>query len=483
MVKIIVDNQELEVDENKNLIDELAKYSIKIPHFCYHKELGVAGNCRMCLVEIKGQKRPQIACNTPIKEGMEILTKSKLTHYVQEALMELELVNHPLDCPICDQAGECSLQDYYMEFGLKPSRVLNEEKVSKSKKLDYGSDVIHDQERCIACARCIRFTKFYTKTQELGFGKRGDETRVILFGENKIKNRYAGNIIQICPVGAMTSKEFRFKQRVWDLVNTEAICQECSRGCAIYIDSYKKKYNEQKVYRIRAREGETNGSFICDSARASYKKESEGRNIHYKIDGNLSNLQRVIDDIKIILDTKKVVFLLSPSLPLEDMTTLKSISERFNIPISGYSDSYLTDDEDELLIMGDKSSNRASFELLNISTDLDDFLKSLDSSEVLFNFGSNEVYKESINEILKTKELVEFNSYSNIKSNPSILVPVSSFSEQNGLYVNFEGKVQESKKAVDGKFLTIREFFRDTINIDISNVRELILAKLESKGA
>lgn len=332
MVDIVVDGEVFNVNENGNLITELKKYNIEIPHFCYHEALGVSGNCRMCLIEVVGQKRPQIACDTPIKAGMEIKLNSPLTRKVQKGLLELEFINHPLDCPICDQAGECSLQEYYMSYDKSDSRFLVDLKVRKPKKEDFGCGVIHDDERCVLCRRCVRFTEICTKTYELGVGGRGEHSNIVLFGDKKIDNAYAGNIVDICPVGAMTSSDFRFKKRVWHLKINDAICQGCERGCAIYIDSSKEKYGQNQIYRFRPRVDEkVNGHFICDYGRYSYKNEQvidqpNTLELISKLKTELSSLNGEFD------------FLISSSLSLEEIFSVSKLANAYGVNLYGYDD-------------------------------------------------------------------------------------------------------------------------------------------------
>ena len=231
----------------------LIKEEIKIPYFCYHESLGTDGNCRMCMVGIEGQKRPQIACDTFIKKGMVVNSKTDAIQKVQTDILELELINHPVDCPVCDQAGECSLQDFYMDYGLHDSKIEIKDKVKHSKHIDLGSNVILDQERCVLCARCARFTDKITHTHELGIIGRGDDARVSTMPGRKLDNPYAMNVVDLCPVGALTSKDFRFTQRVWFLKTTDAICQGCAKGCNIFIDHNKMKYKDDLIYRFRPR--------------------------------------------------------------------------------------------------------------------------------------------------------------------------------------------------------------------------------------
>ena len=199
MVKLFVNGQEVEVEAGKNLIDALAVVGIEIPHFCYHPALGADGNCRMCLVGIEDGRPPLVpACKTPALEGMKVQLDTDYIKKIQRDILEFELINHPVDCPICDQAGECDLQDYYMTYSLEDSRMAVPQ-VTKGKKMDFGCGVVHDQERCVLCGRCVRFTRQITKTGELGIVNRTDAARVNIFPGRPLDNRYALNIVDICP--------------------------------------------------------------------------------------------------------------------------------------------------------------------------------------------------------------------------------------------------------------------------------------------
>lgn len=376
-VEIIVDERKIQVQKNGNLIDELKKHNIEIPHFCYHPALGVSGNCRMCLVEIVGQKRPQIACDTPISEGMEIKINSELTRKVQRGLLELEFINHPLDCPICDQAGECALQEYYMKHDLGDSRALLNEKVQKDKRVDLGSGVIHDEERCVLCRRCVRFTQKCTKTNELGVSGRGEHSHISLFANRTLHNDYAGNIADICPVGAMTLSDFRFKKRVWHLKRIKAICQGCARGCAVFADFYAPKDEAPKIYRFNSRpDSMVNGHFICDFGRYSYKKEQLNLNINSinDIEKIIAKNNSTIEKLREFLRVNRGDFavLVSSFLSLEEMNAAKIFAEHFGAEIFGFNDYLDTGFCDgncgELnLKVADKSPNSKGMEYLQIS--------------------------------------------------------------------------------------------------------------------
>ena len=242
-IDIVIDNMTFKAEKGSLLIDLLIKHDLKVPYFCYHEALGADGNCRMCMVEIEGQKRPQIACDTLVKEEMVVRTKGENIESVRQNILELELINHPVDCPVCDQAGECKLQDFYMDYGLYSSHIDQADKVHHRKHVDLGSNVMLDQERCVLCARCTRFTSDITKTNELGIIGRGDHARVSTMPGKKLDNPYAMNVVDLCPVGALTSKDFRFKQRVWFLTSTPSVCHGCAKGCNIFIDHNRAKTN------------------------------------------------------------------------------------------------------------------------------------------------------------------------------------------------------------------------------------------------
>jgi NADH-quinone oxidoreductase subunit G len=199
---------------------------------------------------------------------MVVKTTSPKTKAAQSAVLEFILVNHPIDCPICDQAGECKLQDYYMDYGKYRSQMEIEAKVEKRKVVDLGPQVVLDQERCILCARCTRFLDEVTKTSELGLFARGDRTYIDLFPDKKLDNPYSANVVDVCPVGALTSKDFRFKARVWYLQKTESVCTRCANGCNI--DVYHRR---GQMYRFRPRYNpDVNQYWMCDEGRLWYKE-------------------------------------------------------------------------------------------------------------------------------------------------------------------------------------------------------------------
>ena len=231
MALVKINDIEVEVPDGTNMIEAAKQVGVDIPHYCYHPHLSIAGNCRMCLVDVEaGGRGPDVACNMGARDGLAIRTDTEQVTQMRKSTMEFLLVNHPLDCPICDQAGECRLQDYYMDHGNYESR-LSDPKVSKAKRQDIGEHIVLDAERCVACSRCVRFGDEVTGTGELRLFERGDHTNIGIFPGEKLSHQYQGNLADICPVGALTNKDFRFEKRVWYLREQDSLCNGCATVC------------------------------------------------------------------------------------------------------------------------------------------------------------------------------------------------------------------------------------------------------------
>ncbi len=451
MLRITVDGRELEVAKGELLIDSLRKELIEIPHFCYHPALGKDGNCRMCMVSIEGQKRPQIACDTPVKDGMIVETKNNKIMQVRKDILELELINHPIDCPVCDQAGECKLQDYYMESGFYNSR-MNVEKNHALKKLDLGKNVILDQERCVLCTRCVRFTKQITKTNELGVLDRSDHSVISTFPGKELESDYSMNIVDLCPVGALTNKDFRFKQRVWFLDSFNAICKGCSKGCNITVDHNKQKYKDDKIFRFRPRVNEqVNGYFICDYGRMSYKEEDENRLEESLLAKKVKSDKEINKALasKIKKHKGKILFLLSPMLSNEELEFLKEFALKIKASISGFSKQYIDKSfADDMLKTSDLSPNRTGMKKLGITETKVTFDEALAKSTLVCVFENN--YFEDKMELLKKKEVISgFSHICELSKQASISLALPSFLEKDGTYINCDKKVQSIKTGMN----------------------------------
>ncbi len=272
---VFVDGQEVEIEPNLNLIQAAQKVGVEIPHYCWHPDLSVVASCRMCLVEV-GQKStdgaekmaPKLmpACQTICKPGTIVKTSTPKVKASQAQTLEYLLLNHPLDCSICDQAGECYLQDYTYKFGNAHSR-LAEPKVHREDKYHIGEQIALFTDRCVMCTRCVRFTREISGTAELHVINRGSVGEIDVFPGEPCDNKLAGNVVDLCPVGALCSKDFLYKKRVWWLKSRNSVCTGCSTGCSIEIDQH-----ENKVYRLRPRTNpQAQGSFICDDGRFGFK--------------------------------------------------------------------------------------------------------------------------------------------------------------------------------------------------------------------
>jgi NADH-quinone oxidoreductase subunit G len=292
MPKVKINDVEIEVPAGTNMIEAAAAAGIEIPHYCYHPHLSIAGNCRMCLVDIEaGGRGPDIACNMAARDGLHIRTDTPRVEQMRKSVMEFLLVNHPLDCPICDQSGECRLQDYYMDYGQQESR-LTDEKVNKKKRQDIGEHIVLDAERCVQCSRCVRFGDEVTGTGELRLMDRTNHTEIGVFPGERLGHQYQGCLADICPVGALTNKDFRFQKRVWYLDETESICTACSRGCNIQVCHQ----NDQVFRYLPRRNDAVNQSWMCDPGRATYAEIGGlGRILRARVDGRQAEVPDALE--------------------------------------------------------------------------------------------------------------------------------------------------------------------------------------------
>jgi NADH-quinone oxidoreductase subunit G len=279
----LVNNVAVEVHPKENVIQVARRAGVEVPHYCWHEDLSVVASCRMCLVEV-GETKPDGSvvmgpklvpgCQTPVKPGMVIKTNTDKVKTSQAMTLELLLLNHPLDCSICDQAGECYLQDYTFKFGNAQSR-LNEPKVQRKDKYHIGDQIALFTDRCVMCTRCVRFTREISGTAELQVVARGSVEEIDVFPEQPCNNKLAGNVVDLCPVGALCSKDFLYKKRVWWLKSQKSVCPGCSTGCSVDVDQ-----NENKVYRLRPRHNpQAQGSFMCDDGRFGFKYVHDERRL------------------------------------------------------------------------------------------------------------------------------------------------------------------------------------------------------------
>ena len=273
-----MDGKPVEFEPGEKVLSAAMRAGIKIPHYCYHPGMSVVATCRMCMVDVidMGNGRPapklQTSCSMDAVEGMKVETKNEKVQEARELVMEYLLINHPLDCPICDQSGECVLQDYSFEYGSGKSEMEYSKRVFGWR--DIGTFVALERNRCIQCTRCDRFTREITGTNEFGMFNRGHELTVDTYSDRPMINQFQGNMADICPVGALTEKEFRFKRRAWKLKKTPSICVGCSTGCNVTIE-----YDRNEVFRLKPRDNpEVNKWWMCDLGRLTYKTLNQREN-------------------------------------------------------------------------------------------------------------------------------------------------------------------------------------------------------------
>jgi NADH-quinone oxidoreductase subunit G len=265
MLEIEIDGKQLEVAEGATIIEAANQAGIYVPHFCYHKKLSIAANCRMCLVEVEKAPKPLPACATPVTKGMKVYTHSEQAVDAQKGVMEFLLINHPLDCPICDQGGECELQDLAVGYGTSGSRYEEPKRVVADKNL--GPLISTDMTRCIHCTRCVRFGQEIAGIMELGMIGRGEHAEIITFVGKTVDSELSGNVIDLCPVGALTSKPFRYTARTWELTRKPAVSPHCGLGSNLTV-----QVKQNRVMRVLPRENEAiNECWLSDKDRFSYE--------------------------------------------------------------------------------------------------------------------------------------------------------------------------------------------------------------------
>ena len=449
MPKLTIDGKEVTVPKGTNLIEAGKLTGAKIPHYCYHRKLSIAGNCRICLVDIEKNPKLQIACNTKAAEGMVVHTNTPKVIEGRQCVMEFILVNHPIDCPVCDQAGECKLQEYYMKHDLKPSR-MEEEKVHKEKATPLGPNVMLDMERCILCSRCIRFCNEIAKEDELCFTQRGDHTELTTYPGKELSNPYSVNTVDICPVGALTSRDFRFKQRVWFLKETESICPGCSTGCNI-----KVNHNQGVIYRLLPRNNEqVNECWMCDEGRMTYKpvnQENRLRHPRVKMDGQWQNLRKETAISKL----QKILEEVNPSTILGIGSAQFTNEDNFSLQgflkaLGAYDIAYQAKEapnpsHDDFLISADKNPNRAGVTTLGMKP-ISTFAKG-QGYQVFFVLG--EIEKGVLDKLASRKDykMILFASHENTSSTADLILPVPLWAEEEGTFTNKQNRVQRIHEA------------------------------------
>lgn len=455
-VTLRIDDREVRSPAGYNIIQAAREHGIEIPHYCYHDHLSVAANCRICLVQVKGIPKLVVACGTKVAEGMEVFTQNDEVVKAREGVMEFLLINHPLDCPECDQAGECRLQNYSYEYGRYGGR-FEEQKVVKS-KTTMGPHVKYWGSRCIVCTRCVRFTDEISGTQELGVIYRGDRSEIATFPGKVLDNPLSLNTVDVCPVGALVSSEFLFQSRVWNLKSKNSICPDCSIGCNSRVDVDKR--NEIKRIVPRVNEA-VNKSWMCDEGRLSFPYVHKNRMHHPYVDGSRALWAKARDAAAARLRTGKVVFGVSAWNTSEAMEGVKRLVDGLpGARVFGYS---APAREDQVFpgftISGDRNPNSAGLkEILGIgeaAASLDSEASQNDPIDTLYLL-HNVPYVaagEALQKVLgraRSVVLMDFTDGELLRfGNVEVALPTLTHFESAGSYINRQGMRQEFHPAMD----------------------------------
>lgn len=464
MPTLIIDGREVRVDRGTTILQAAQELGIEVPTFCYHPGLSVPANCRMCLVELVGKDpnrpppKPQPACYTQVADGMEVRTTSDLAKKKQQAVLEFILLNHPVDCPICDQAGECVLQDHYFRYSAQASRLAHK-KVNKPKVKVLGPNVILDGERCIVCTRCVRFMEEIAKNPQLTVLHRGEHAEISTFPGIELDDEYATNTVDICPVGALTSREFRFRTRVWMMQSAESVCPECSRGCKIRVDTFENVVRRYKpLYNP-----EVNDWWMCDSGRRSYKDYLDGRmpaptmmvGKKRVATTTAKALEAALEAINEAGSSDRLGVVVSPWATNEDAFILARLLGRGGV-LSGahvYMGGRAAGEGDNVLRQGDANPNRLGVETifgaLGVTTE-PLFSFDPDGLETLIVFGDNHAMDaDQLNAVLSVPRMVVIGAFRTpLWQHASVFLPQRLFWERTGTWTNFSGQVQRFHRAV-----------------------------------
>lgn len=471
-----LDGKTIPFEPGDSIIRAADRQGIEIPRYCYHPGLSSPANCRMCLVEIlpkpgqrplmldiltldekTGEYKPvqkpklQPACYTPATEGLEVLSDSsghvvQARHDVQERL----LLNHPVDCPICDQAGECTLQDYWLEYQKTPKR-MHDEPVHKSKAVEFGPTIVYDGERCVMCTRCIRFMAEVAKDPVLDMRERGNQNEITVGPGRQLEGHYTFMTEHVCPVGALTTKDFRFKARVWFLRSASTVCQGCATGCNAHFD-YDPRNNT--AYRHRPRDNEkVNKYWMCDEGMLTYREAHDGRVTEAKVRGRDASVGEALDEVARVFEgvpKESIAIVFGAQHSLEDNWALREVGMVLlgskHAYWSGRADGY----EDTILIHRDKNSNARGVDMLAPGAKpfkvLADDVAAGRVTHVLALGGATPLDAAALGQ---AKIVTVAAHQGPLTRAAAVVLPATSWAEHSGTYVNAKGLRQLSDKGLE----------------------------------
>lgn len=500
MATIRINETDVECQEGVPVLQVALEMGLDVPHYCYHPGLSIAASCRLCLMEMKMPHpktreldwAPKLvpSCQTPARDGMEVRFDSEKVRQNQRNCMEFFLLNHPLDCPVCDQAGECHLQDYSYHFGSSTSRMVDQKHVSPKK--DIGPKTLLYSDRCVMCTRCVRFADEIAGTGELGIVNRGYRNEIDVFPGKPLDNPIQGNVVDICPVGCLLDKDFLFKKRVWHLRRGQSICPGCSTGCAIHVDHW-----DDRVYRLKPRFNPgVNDWWMCDEGRFGFKYIEDPKRLkqvrrrrgeaHEPLDWDSAAQVACyhLREIAAKQGAEKIAVVLSPFLACEEAWLLASAVRKIApmatlvlgfVPTVGQDQRFpvgATNGDAKFVIRAERCPNRRGIERIIESlggptATLDEWTERAGAGEfaaawITGGYPSEWASKELAKAIGKVGWLVVQDLFPSALSDAAnLLLPISSFAERSGSYMNSGGKVQPFAWAIrppdgcrrDGQFL------------------------------
>ncbi len=446
MVSLTIEGRSVSVPEGTTILEAAKTAGILIPHYCYHPGLPVAGVCRMCLVEV--EKAPKLApsCATTVADGQVVHVHSDKSLDARKGVLEMLLINHPLDCPICDQSGECELQDYTFQEGREDSRYREPKRFNPAE--DFGGDVIYVPNRCILCTRCVRFMDDIAHDPVLNVSERGDRALIGKFEGKDLTHPWAANVVDLCPVGALLSKDFLNKARAWELDRTASVCPNCTQGCNVIMET-----RENQLVRMRPRPNEyVNAFFMCDYGRLNYRWMNEKNRAERPMvrqNGSLASAswEVAISAAARALNGKSVFVAASPMLSNESLYLLTQlmgsgsaafrVAEGDEAPLPGVPD---------LALRRERAANVNGAETLGF-TKAKDLLAGLKQGDVLVIAGEDLAGIDS-SALSRASEVIVISSVlPEAAGNASVVLPIANFSEEEGTVTNIRGRVQRFTQA------------------------------------
>ncbi len=445
MPKCTIDGKSIEFQPGTNLIEVARTAGIEIPYYCYHPAMSIVAQCRMCAVEIDGMPKLQTACSTAATDGMVVKTTSERSRQNQKSVMEFLLINHPLDCSICDKSGECDLQDYSYKYGSDKMRYDERRRTFVDE--DMGPVIKKNMNRCIHCTRCIRFGQEITKIPEIVAVQRGNHTEIVTVENRPLQTDYAACYADICPTGSLTLKDFRFRKRVWFLSKTDSICEGCSRGCSMTL------WNEKDdLYRCTPKVNmEVNKWWLCDEGRFNFHYVNDEKRMTTPRTRSGTGLkeatwQEALDRATLFLKDKKVMVLVGSDLTQEEATAVQAYAKKTGAPLFHFGTPSVGTSKDDvdidsLLKRKSKTSNLHGLEKLGIAP----FTATPAGITAALVFRGGRAKLPSLGSLPAVGVGVFFQEEG--KGLEAVL-PAPSFAEKSGTIVNFQGREQKLKAAI-----------------------------------